>query len=388
SVGMAESAMDPKNVATAATMLSPHGHLIDFAGEVKKAVKIPVITVGGVTPEQAEKAIAEGKADFVAFGRQFIADPDFARKLDRGARDEVRPCIRCNEMCMGRITVGVRCTVNPEVGYEGEKLQAASKPKRVVVIGGGPAGMEAARVAAIRGHNVTLYEKNRQLGGHLVEASVPKFKEDIGNYRDWLVRQMGKVGVKVVLGTEISPAALAEDNPDAVVVATGSTAFRPNIAGIEKGNAVSAIDVLLGKADAGSRPIVAGGGAVGCEVALYLARQGKQVTLVEMLPQIAADVPPLRNALVAQLAEAAVKIQTNTKIAAVTDKGVTAISADKNIVEITGDKVILALGLVPDDRLYKAVHEKVSEVYVVGDSVEARRMGEAIHEGYRVGSII
>jgi 2-enoate reductase len=248
--------------------------------------------------------------------------------------------------------------------------------------------MEAARIAALRGHDVTLYEKNSQLGGHLIEASVPQFKEDIGNYKDWLVRQMDKVGVKVVLGKEITPATLAEVKPDAVVMATGSTSSRPNIPGVDKPVVSPAVDVLLGKATSGNRPIVAGGGAVGSEVALYLAQQRKEVTLVEMLPLIANDVAPLRNALIAQLGDAGVKILTNTKIIAITDNGVTAISADKNLLNISGDRIILAMGLVSDMKLYKAVHEKVPEVYVIGDSVEPRRMGEAIHEGYRVGSVI
>ena len=388
SVGMAEANLDPRNVPTAATMLSPHGHLIDFASEIKKAVKVPVIAIGGITPELGEKALREGKVDFIAFGRQFLADPDFPKKLERGERENIRPCIRCNEMCMGRILVGVRCTVNPEVGYEGKSLQPAVKPKKVVIIGGGPAGMEAARIAALRGHDVTLYEKSIQLGGHLIEASVPKFKEDIGNYKDWVVRQMDKVGVKVVLGIEVAAAKLAEVKPDAVIIATGSTSFLPNIPGIDKPIVSSAIDVLLGKATSGNRPIVAGGGAVGSEVALYLALQGKEVTLIEMLPLIASDVIPVRNPLIAQLTDAKVKILTNTKIVAVTDSGITAISADKNLVDIVGDKIILAMGLVSEMKLYEAVHKKVAEVYVVGDSVEPRRMGEAIHEGYRAGSAV
>jgi 2-enoate reductase len=171
-------------------------------------------------------------------------------------------------------------------------------------------------------------------------------------------------------------------------MATGSTSLRPNIPGVDKPMVSPAIDVLLGKASPGDHPIVAGGGAVGCEVALFLAQQGKDVTLIEMLPLIAGDVPPIRNALIAQLADAKVKILTNTKITAITETGVTAISADKNLVDIRGDKVILAMGLVSELKLYKAVHEKVAEVYAVGDGVEPRRMGEAIREGYRVGSVI
>lgn len=388
SVGMGEANLDPRNVPTAATVFSPHGHLIHFAAQVKKAVKIPVIAVGGITPEIGEEVLREGKADFIAFGRQFLADPDFPNKLDRGEPENIRPCIRCNEMCMGRILVGIRCTVNPEVGYEGENLRPAAKPKRVAVIGGGPGGMEAARIAALRGHTITLYEKSNQLGGHLIEASVPKFKEDIANYKGWLIRQMGKVGVKVILGKEITSGAIAEIKPDTVVMATGSTAFRPNIPGVEKPFVTPAIDILLGKAASGNHPIVVGGGAVGSELALYLGQQGKDVTLVEMLPQIATDVVPLRNALIAQLGDAKVKILANTKVIAITDEGITAVSADKNLVTIRGDKIILAMGLVSDVNLYKAVHEKVAEVYVIGDSVEPRRMGEAIHEGYRAGSAI
>jgi 2-enoate reductase len=199
---------------------------------------------------------------------------------------------------------------------------------------------------------------------------------------------MDETGVKVVLGKEVTPATLDEVKPGAVVIATGSTSFRPNIPGVDKPIVASAIDVLLGKASSGSHPIVAGGGAVGSELALYLAQQGKEVTLVEMLPQVASDVAPVQNALIAQLGDAKVKILTNTKIAAINDNGATAISADKNLVNITGDKVILAMGLVSDNRLYKAIHEKVAEVYVIGDCVEPRRMGEAIREGYRVGSVI
>jgi 2,4-dienoyl-CoA reductase-like NADH-dependent reductase (Old Yellow Enzyme family)/thioredoxin reductase len=387
-VGMSEANLDPRNVATAATMLTPRGHLLDFAAQIKNAVKIPVIAVGGITPEMGEKVLSEGKADFIAFGRPFLADPDFPNKLYRNEREAIRPCIRCNEMCQGRILVGIRCTVNTEVGYESYSLQTAVKPKKVMIIGGGPAGMEAARIAAIRGHDVAIYEKNSQLGGHLTEASVPAFKKDLGNFNDWLVRQMKEKGVKVVTGKEVTPAIINQVKPDAVVIATGSIAFRPNIPGADKSNVVTAIDVLLGKADAGNHPIVAGGGAIGSETALYLAQQGKDVTLIEMLPQVATDVAVIRNVLITQLADAGVKIITDSKIITINDNGVTAVSPEKNVVNIAGDKVILAMGLVTDNKLYQAVREKINEVYVIGDASQPRRVGEAVHEGYRVGSVI
>jgi 2-enoate reductase len=385
---MGEANLNPRNIPTAASMLVPRGYLLDFAAQIKKAVKIPVIAVGGMTPELGEKALADGKADFIAFGRSFLSDPDFPNKLYRNERSSIRPCVRCNEQCMGRVPTGIRCAVNTEVGYESYSLQPCAKAKKVLVIGGGPAGMEAARVAASRGNSVTLVEKNTKLGGHLIEASVPEFKKDMGNFNEWLIDQMEANGVKVVTGKEVTGAYLTEAKPDAVVIATGSVALRPNIPGIDKPNVVTAINVLLGKASAGDNPIVAGGGAVGSETALYLAQQGKNVTLVEMLPAIASDVAVIKAPLTAALIDAKVKIITGAKIIAINDNGVTAISADKEVINIIGDKVLLAMGMVKENKLYEAVHKKVNEVYVIGDAVEPRRMSDAIHEGYRIGSLI
>jgi len=289
---------------------------------------------------------------------------------------------------MGRVATGIRCAVNTEVGYESYSLQPCTKAKKVLVIGGGPAGMEAARVAALRGHKVTIIEKNEKLGGHLTEASVPEFKKDLGNFNEWLISQMGANGIKVVTGKEVTPAYLTEAKPDAVVIATGSIALRPNIPGIDKSNVVTAIDVLLGKADSGKHPIVAGGGAVGSETALYLAQQGKNVTLIEMLPAVASDVAVIRAPLTAALIDAKVKIITGAKIIAINDDGVTAISANKEIINLVGDKVLLALGMATENKLYQKIHEKVNEVYVIGDATEPRRVSDAVHEGYRVGSVI
>lgn len=387
-LGMAEANLDPRFVATVATMLSPRGHILDYAAEIKSVVKVPVIAVGSLSPEMAEKALGEGKADFIAIGRGLLADPDLPKKLERGERERIRPCIRCNEMCMGRVPLGIRCTVNTEVGYEGQTLIPALRPKNVFVIGGGAAGMEAARIAAMRGHRVTLYEKNAELGGHMVEASIPKFKQDVGAFKDWLIKQMGEIGVKVELGKEATSELIEKTKPDVVIVSTGAHPLRPNIPGIDNPVVATAIDILNGKTTSGNHPIIAGAGAVGSELALFLAQQGKDVTLVEMLPQIASDVAPVRNALTCQLGDYRVKVRTECKIVAIDNDGVMVINQSQNLESIKGDRVILALGMVPDNSFYEAIRGKVREAYAIGDSVEPRRIGEAVHEGYRVASVI
>ncbi|MDD5082929.1 MAG: FAD-dependent oxidoreductase, partial [Dehalococcoidales bacterium] len=258
-----------------------------------------------------------------------------------------------------------------------------------LIVGGGPAAMEAARVAAIRGHKVVLYEKNSQLGGHLVEGTVPDFKADLLAYKDWLIEQMKKLGVTVELGKEVTARTVAEVKPDALVMATGSTVYRPDIPGIDRPIVTTAVDVFLGNADPGRRPIVAGGGAVGCELALYLAKLGKKVTIVEMLPALASELPTAAGpALVKLVQDSGVTAMTSTKISSITDKGVTAIVKGQDVVNIDGDKVILALGMVPQTALYEKLKGKAPEVFLIGDCVEAGRVGEATRDGYRVGNAL
>jgi 2-enoate reductase len=240
----------------------------------------------------------------------------------------------------------------------------------------------------MRGHEVTLYEKSDQLGGHLIEASVPSFKEEMRDYLNWIIRQMAGNGVRVELNREVTPALVEKEKPEVIVVATGSSSYSPKIAGIDKPIVTSAVAVLLGKAISGDRPVVAGGGAVGSELALHLAQQGKKVTLVEMLPEIASDVTYIKNPLTVQLADAGVKVMTNTRITGITDGGVQAISDGKNLINVTGDRVILAMGMASDNKLYNTFRTMAKQVFLIGDGAEPRRLGEAIHEGYRVGSII
>ncbi|MDH5460087.1 MAG: NAD(P)/FAD-dependent oxidoreductase, partial [Candidatus Bathyarchaeota archaeon] len=293
--------------------------------------------------------------------------------------------IRCNEGCIGRVLSyqPMTCSINASVGREKEyEIRPASKPKKVVIAGGGAAGMEAARMAALRGHEVTLFEKEDEFGGHMREASVPAFKEDIKPLIEWLSTQVKKLRVKVELGKEATPEIIAEMKPDVVIVATGSTPLIPKIPGIEKRVVAIATDVLLAKAEVGDKVVVAGGGLVGCETSLFLAKKGKQVTIVEMLPDIAIDVEMISKfTLMGLLAEKGVKWVTNTKIEEITDEGV--ITFDKSLRRqtIKADTVVLAMGFKSNKKLHKALEGKVPELYAIGDCVEPRKIIHAIHEG-------
>ncbi|MBA7594769.1 NADH oxidase [subsurface metagenome] len=389
--GIYEATLNPRmtSVSGLASLYAPGGQLVDYAEQIKKVVSLPVITVGAITPDMGEEILQQGKADFIAMGRALLADPELAKKLARGEPENIRPCIRCNDMCIERqlYGLGIRCSVNAEVGFESYEIRPAQRRKRVLIAGGGPAGMEAARVLASRGHDVTLYEKNRELGGHLVEATVPVFKEDLRNYKDWLIGQIKKLGVKVELGKEVTSQIVDDVKLDALIIATGSIAYCPDVSGIDKPMVTTAIDILLGKTEAGNKTIVGGGGFIGCEVAWHLAQQGKKVIIVEMLPEIAIDVPErAKGALITGLIDSGVEMLTNLRITEVTDNGVIAIDHGQKLVSVEGDKVVLAMGLVSQTKLYEELKSKVNEVYLIGDCVEARKVGEATRDGYRIGN--
>ena len=330
----------------------------------------------------------------ISSSRGLIADPELPNKVAEGRVEDIRPCIYCNEGCIGALLVlqKLGCDVNAQAGMEREyKIEPAAKSKKVLVIGGGPSGMEAARVAALRGHRVALYEKKDSLGGLLLEASTPAHKKDIAPLIAWLSSQVKKAGATVVLGKEVTTELVAEMRPDVAIVAAGTTPLIPKIPGIQKPSAVTAIDVLLDKAEVGNEIIVAGGGVVGCDVAAFLADKGKKVTIVEMLSDIALDVELFagsRGTLLAMLGQKGVNSLTDTKLEEITDEG--AIVSDKEGASraIKADTVVLALGLKPSTKLYEALKGKVSEIYAIGDSVEPRKIGDAIHEGfYRANTI-
>ena len=363
------------------------GCFVDLAAEIKKAVHIPVITVGNIKdPESAERILAAGQADFIGLGRSLIADPEWPVKAKKGRLEDIRPCLVCNEYCIGKVPAA--CSVNPIVGRERDLvLSQTPEPKKVMVVGGGPAGMEAARVSALRGHRVTLYEKGEELGGQLIAASKPNFKLPLARFIRHLSSQLQGAGVEVRFGQEVTSGLVETVRPDVVIIATGATPMLPLIPGIENEKNLPVIELHLGKKVVGDTVLIAGGGVKGCEAALELARLGKKVTIIEKLPAAALDVNPVtRKALLQKLEEAGVRILAGLTIKGFSDEGIIAAEQDGQLRSFQADTVVLALGVKSKKDLERRLKGITAELYSVGDCISPRKVGDAIHEGFAVGS--
>ncbi len=371
----------------------PPGCFIEEIAAIKKVVDIPVIAVGKLGyPHLAERVLVEGKADFVALGRPLLADPDWPIKVKETRLDDIRTCIGCHEGCLRRIVSEnkyLSCAVNPSTGMEKElALSPVRKSKSVLVVGGGPAGMEAARVAALRGHNVTLWEKGDKLGGNLIPASVPDFKSDFVAFMNYLSTQVRKLGVRIDLLTEATPALVQDVRPDEVIIATGATPLAPEFPGVSRVNIITAVDVLLGKKDSGDELVVVGGGEVGCETAVWLAQKGKRVTIVEVLADILQDMFfPNRMMLVKMLAEHDIDILLDAKVSKVTDEGVV-ITKNSMSQVLKADTVILAVGMESQRKLLDDLEGKLPAIHAVGDCVKPRKVMNAIWEAYNIARLI
>ncbi len=367
--------------------------MVDMAQMAKEVVKIPVIAVGKLGyPELAESVLQNKKADFVCLGRALLADPEWPNKVKKERLEDIRPCIGCHEGCLKRIFDGkyISCAVNPATGMEREfTIKPAEQKKSVLVVGGGPGGMEAARVAALRGHQVTLWEKSNALGGNLIPASIPDFKQDYGSLVNFLATQIRKLGVTIELRKEATPELIRMMKPDVVFIATGSTPIIPEVPGITEEAVVTAVDLLMGRQGAGESVVVVGGGLVGCETALHLAQKGKNVTIVEMLDSVMPDVPPANSMhLLELLADMDVQILTETKFLEITDKGIAIADKYGKRSTLEADTIVLAMGLRSNEGLLDALRDKVPEVYAIGDCVEPRKVINAIWEGFRIARLI
>lgn len=373
-----------------APMSVPKGLNIYAAEQIKMVVDVPIIVVGKLNdPLMAEQVITQGKADLVAIGRGLYADPELPNKVAAGQFEDIRWCTGCLQECIEALLTAftTKCQVNPEIGRERQMaITPAARSKRVLVVGGGPAGMEAARVAALRGHDVTLYEKEAELGGQFRIASIPPTKQEILPFLKYLARQLDKSGVKVVLGQEATASVVDELKPEVVVVATGSKPLIPDIPRADGENVVTAHDVLTFKVRTGHRVVIAGGGMVGCETADLLASYGRDVTIVEMLPEIASDVAPApKGFLLQRLAEQKVKVVTSATIERIVGDGLV-VNCDGKVETIGGmDTIALAMGAVSVNELAKEIEGKVSEVYVIGDAQTPAKATEAIAAGAEAG---
>lgn len=370
----------------------PMGCMVDLAEMAKKVVKIPVIAVGKLgEPDLAERVLVEEKADFIMLGRPLLADPEWPIKVREKRVEDIRPCIGDHE-CLKREVLGkyICCTVNAAAGMERHlALKPAENKKSVLVVGGGPAGMEAARVAALRGHNVTLWEKGEVLGGNLISASIPTFKREYKSLMNYLSTQIKKLGVTIELRKEVTSELIQDMKPDAVIIATGSSPIIPEIPGIEKEKVAVANDVLLGKRETGHSVVVLGGGVIGCEIALYLAQKGKKVTIVEISDSVVSDMYVAnRMHLLKLLNNAEVKILTDITLREITNEGIVISDKGGRRSILSADSVVLAVGMKPKGELMADLKDKVSQVYTVGDCVEPRKVINAIWEGFRIARLI
>lgn len=365
------------------------GPFVLLAEATKEVVKIPVIVSGKLdNPDLAEQVLQDRKADFIGMGRQLLADPDMPKRIAEGHTEEIRRCIHCNE-CL-QVFRPLRCTVNAVTGRESRygTVERAEQVKKVMVIGAGPAGMEAARVAALRGHNVTLYDKANELGGGgLKLASTPPHKQELKKLTDYysaVFKQMNNL--KVELGIEVIPNLVKDKNPDTVIIAVGGIPVIPDIPGVEKGNVCTALDVLAGRAKVGETVTIVGGGLVGCETANLLAQQKKKVTIIEMLDTIGIEVSPyVWTPLSQELYEAGVKVMTRARVDEITNEGVIIINEKGNKTNVEAETVVLALGLKAAKEFAKALAGKAQEIYIIGDAKEPRWIKDAISEGYITG---
>ncbi len=356
------------------------GHL---AEGVKSEVEIPVIAVGRIrNPAMADRFIREGKADLISMGRALIADPHMPEKARQGRLDDIIPCISCNK-CIQTLREGsVRCAVNPEAGNEGRfRLSKAERVKQVWVVGAGPGGLKAAEIAALRGHQVRVFEKDMKSGGRMRLGANPPKKEVYNEFLDYLEKRVKTLGASLELGRRFTEDMLDQQKPDVVVVATGARPQLPDWKGLTESQAVSVDDVLSDASRVGHKVLIAGGGGSGAETADFLSEMGKEVTVVEMLENIASDlVNHMQHYLGQRLKEKRVTILTSTRVLEL-GKGYVMVEDAAGVRRLNGfDTIVLAMGSTPNDDIYRRLKGRVSELYLIGDAVKPREIVDAVYE--------
>ena len=373
-------------------MYVPREVLVPFAAIVKKVVKIPVISVGSHTPETAERTLKSGKADLIAFGRALIADPQLPHKIREGRQADIRPCLRCNGGCVGHSSKNERilCEINPVIGrWHWDYFAKAPKgKKKIAVVGGGIAGLESARLAALRGHEVHVYERMGLLGGHLVEGSVPFFKEEVVRYLHWQKKQLGDLNVAIHLNDEMTPEKARQTNADVVVIAVGSE-FIPPLFPVDSTDVMMADKALLHPHTVREPLAIIGGGIVGSETALYFAGElGKKVILIEALEDIllAESNPINRKAMIKGLSDSGAAIYRGTKVTGICSGKISCVDTHGNILEFEPASVIIALGLRPNRYPIDAYRNAAPVVVCVGDCGGVRNIAGAIEDAFQAAN--
>ncbi len=365
----------------------------EFARITKENVNIPVIMAGRVdNPDTAIECLNNNICDMVSLGRPTLADPDIVNKIRRGNVSQVRPCISCQEGCMGRIQTYslINCAVNPQCGKERlNQYTPVAKKKKVLVVGGGVAGCEAARVLAERGHEPVLYEASSRLGGNLIPGGAPAFKEDDIALAKWYEDEMVRLGVEVHMNTKATEKEILDSSFDAVIFATGSRPKKFSLGDDEK--VFTAEQVLLGEKETGDNAVVVGGGLVGCELALDLAQKGKKVTIVEALDKLLAINGPLCSANKEMLEQLipfnGIEVVTGAKVTGYKGGVLTAEVGDSTK-EIPADSVTLCVGYTSEASLYEQYKNDIDEVYLLGDARQVSNIMYAIWDAFEVANHI
>ena len=368
------------------SMFKEHGCNVYLAAEIKKHVSVPVATIGGLNdPEQMEEIIASGKADIVYMARALLADPFLPRKVMENKEDQIVKCLRCFT-CMAEraMTSTRRCTVNPLIGreMEGCEIHLAPEKKKVLVAGGGPGGLYAAYTAARRGHQVILCEKESKIGGILKSEQAIPFKYEMYELANTYKKLAKNAGVEIRINTEVTPEYVEKENPDALIIAAGSSPLVPPIKGLDGENVVLVNNYYLEKEKVGDKVVVFGGGLAGCECAIHLGMEGKEVHIVEMRDELAPDANIRHRPLLLKEIDKYATVHTGCKGLEVSKEGILCEDKEGNQVLVEGDSIICALGQRSRRDVVDALRDSAPYVAVIGDASKVSTITNAVYEGY------